>query len=522
MATLASEIRRFKCAPILLAWILAPDAVIAQTTRIEPSPARQGQLLTVSGVACADGKATLMFDDLALSATATKEPNVFQVETRTLSARTYKVTMRCGSEVSPVGSLELLPAAAASTPPASPVVECVENLNSRDGWWDLRNPTSPKLVNDLANRPDPPCSRDVRWVVRMESNLAFHVNGLKEWREYGDNKRLPLHVFINGIEIANLTPRYQGRPNPAAGPDVFWTPLKFESNQDAADSRDVWAQILRIARNSNSLTISVGPEGGPYWASSATVVVNSYPTGLSRFAIAVIAGLILLLFWAGWKTAMLRDNNEAINPPFSLAKHQMAVWFVVVVGAYLFVMMTTGAAAVTSTTALILIGISGATGLTAVAIDNSKREAAVEERRRLESERASLTEALDQPGTGLVARLAALGSGSQEATQLATATQLTAAIQEKRERLTAVAALLSIAPAPPAESRGWAKDLLSDETGISFHRLQIVVWTIVLVGTFLVAVWRTFAMPEFDATTLGLLGISSGTYLGFKFPEKPS
>jgi hypothetical protein len=44
----------------------------------------------------------------------------------------------------------------------------------------------------------------------------------------------------------------------------------------------------------------------------------------------------------------------------------------------------------------------------------------------------------------------------------------------------------------------------------------------VLVGTFVTAVWRTFAMPAFDATTLGLMGISSGMYLGFKFPEKPA
>ena len=26
-------------------------------------------------------------------------------------------------------------------------------------------------------------------------------------------------------------------------------------------------------------------------------------------------------------------------------------------------------------------------------------------------------------------------------------------------------------------------------------------------------------MPEFDASLLGLMGISSGTYVGFKFPE---
>jgi hypothetical protein len=30
---------------------------------------------------------------------------------------------------------------------------------------------------------------------------------------------------------------------------------------------------------------------------------------------------------------------------------------------------------------------------------------------------------------------------------------------------------------------------------------------------------RDVAMPVFDATLLGLLGVSSGTYLGMKIPE---
>ena len=124
--------------------------------------------------------------------------------------------MRCGSELSQGVPLELLSAAATPTP--SPVVSCVENVNPRDGWWDLRNSTGPKPVSDLANRPDSPCSADVRWIARMESNLAFQVTGLKEWRESGDNKRVLLHLFINGIEVANLTPRYQGRIDRKAGP----------------------------------------------------------------------------------------------------------------------------------------------------------------------------------------------------------------------------------------------------------------------------------------------------------------
>jgi hypothetical protein len=29
-------------------------------------------------------------------------------------------------------------------------------------------------------------------------------------------------------------------------------------------------------------------------------------------------------------------------------------------------------------------------------------------------------------------------------------------------------------------------------------------------------------MPDFDNTLLALMGVSSGTYLGFKIPEKPA
>jgi hypothetical protein len=69
-------------------------------------------------------------------------------------------------------------------------------------------------------------------------------------------------------------------------------------------------------------------------------------------------------------------------------------------------------------------------------------------------------------------------------------------------------------------SKGFWSDVLSDEEGIQFHRFQIVVWTTVLGVVFLHAVWVRLAMPEFDATLLALMGISSGTYLGFKIPEK--
>lgn len=74
-------------------------------------------------------------------------------------------------------------------------------------------------------------------------------------------------------------------------------------------------------------------------------------------------------------------------------------------------------------------------------------------------------------------------------------------------------------PARGEESRGFLNDILSDGTGVSFHRFQIVVWTIVLGFIFSRRVLNHLAMPDFGTNLLTLMGISSGTYLGLKLPE---
>jgi hypothetical protein len=62
-------------------------------------------------------------------------------------------------------------------------------------------------------------------------------------------------------------------------------------------------------------------------------------------------------------------------------------------------------------------------------------------------------------------------------------------------------------------------DLLAENNLISFHRFQIFVWTLILGIMFIANVYNELAMPQFSATLLGLLGISAGTYVGFKLPE---
>jgi hypothetical protein len=64
-------------------------------------------------------------------------------------------------------------------------------------------------------------------------------------------------------------------------------------------------------------------------------------------------------------------------------------------------------------------------------------------------------------------------------------------------------------------------DWLSEgsNTKYSFHRFQMLAWTLLLGFVFVAKVLSDRAMPEFNAMTLSLLGISAGTYLGFKIPE---
>ena len=95
-------------------------------------------------------------------------------------------------------------------------------------------------------------------------------------------------------------------------------------------------------------------------------------------------------------------------------------------------------------------------------------------------------------------------------------------VQDRRARLALIKPQLEQleVSADAAVSKGFIRDILRDASGYSFHRFQIFAWTLVLGIIFVSSVYNHLTMPEFSATLLGLMGLSSGTYIGFKFPEK--
>ena len=71
-------------------------------------------------------------------------------------------------------------------------------------------------------------------------------------------------------------------------------------------------------------------------------------------------------------------------------------------------------------------------------------------------------------------------------------------------------------------SAGFFTDIISDANGYSFHRFQIVLWTLLLGIIFVSFVYDNLAMPKFSGPLLTLIGISAGTYLGFELLGKRS
>lgn len=202
-------------------------------------------------------------------------------------------------------------------------------------------------------------------------------------------------------------------------------------------------------------------------------------------------------------------SSNGASRTYSLARFQMAFWFTLTIISFFFIWLITDAYDIITSTILALIGISAGTSLSAAVIDNSKSTELLNrtidlqnEKRKLENEIVSLDSQIK--------------AGASNATDLQDKKKL------KEDRVGEINALVlrnrnTLMPQP---SDGFFNDVLRDVNGVSFHRLQMLVWTFVLGLIFLYSVWKSLSMPDFSATLLALQGLTAGTYLGFKFPEK--
>jgi len=340
-------------------------------------------------------------------------------------------------------------------------------------------------------------------------NVAHYKSFLKSPDNIGQ-----VRLFINCIEIAKSIP-------------MGWCPhgdgadFKFLLER-TPDNDKAWNTILGYPTVGTGffdlpVTVSVGLTGQPC---QATNIKDHDAFQFARiyrnwfwFCVVILAVYFAVLFTYAKKTPMLRDapadltplnivGLDAGNAPYSLGKVQMAFWFSIVVSSYLFIWLITDNYELISTGTLVLIGIGAGTALGAVSINNSKSDGTVKQIQDLQAQQAKLNEANAllgaTPGPEIEGKIAY---------NKFLDTQLSAKINKLIDGL-------------KAGGDTFLNDILTDENGVSFHRLQMVAFTLVLGLVFVYSVWANLTMPDFSATLLTMQGITAGTYLGFKIPEK--
>ena len=307
----------------------------------------------------------------------------------------------------------------------------------------------------------------------------------------------PIVLYFDGDKIATL------ESPPIMNGKEMQLNFSLARNADNDVSRKEWNDFFKKKRNHRAL-MDINPSIAI--SDELPVAVSSSPhpfkffvntdTAITSVLVGGIAILLAALLALGRWTNMLKDAETNY---YSLGKTQMAFWGLLVVVSFVGIWIITGSMERIPPQILVLIGISGGTGLSAVVIGNGKRIEKQTQLTALEQEKQTLQ---DQKTSIVAPAIFPIESESR----------LTIIDQEIKK--------LEIELAPKDSTTGFWRDICSDDNGLSFHRFQVVIWTLVLGVIFIDDIRNIISMPEFSDTLLALMGISNGTYLGFKFPEK--
>lgn len=375
----------------------------------------------------------------------------------------------------------------------------------------------------------------------MGGRIRLRTSGVDEWAKGGAHDASKLVLYLDGRAMnGTVAHRVSGTSREQ------WEVHLRRSD----DAKDAWEAVLgRPDSLVRHVRVGLGPAAGPELASGPDSVVTLGLVVARRGWLWLTAALWLLLI-VGFvhlarTTGIIRDSPAPIPPPpgdtpappppppvppapgnplvdakraaraqrshelalrpYSMARSQMAFWFILITTAFLAIWMITGDwHGVITTQALFLMGLGAGTALAAGTVESNTRE--------VQRAGASRMDALDSQRASLEAR---------QQSSRAAGTDTGALNREIREVEVARAAVESDTPEAPA-CKGFFADILNEKDGPALHRYQHLVWTLIVGAVFVVAAWQTLALPDLDGTMLLLMGISSATYVGFKARENQS
>jgi hypothetical protein len=401
----------------------------------------------------------------------------------------------------------------------------------------------------------PPPDQSGPAVVSLGDMIAVEIDGLSQLKEEcGQN---PIVLYVNGYPIKTVRPYPPSAPT-AAGASATSGELRFVLRVTDGSKATDGTSLPSTATSSDKSSEMWRPIlGRPPWPGQAPRLIevsvgldDQYPlkaaagSSLPVFQLnilgnrwfAVWGGIFVVMvgafYWCVRHTNIIRNGTPLITaaggswarpsagPPgrhakrrpldgtYSLSKFQGALWFFVILAAYLFIGIVTGDYLNSiNATALILLGIGAGTVIGAAVIDATKDDPAKKSGAITDTE-AKLKQ--------LATDIAAINTQLDTTPPPSNAAQLD---QDRLDKEDEKRLVLSSYFKVTGRSESFLTDILSDANGVSFHRFQMAVFTVVLGVVFVRGVYDDLAMPEFNQTLMGLLGLSAGTYLGLKIPE---
>jgi hypothetical protein len=346
------------------------------------------------------------------------------------------------------------------------------------------------------------------WPATRRPQLVVTIENLRQWEMATNHPYSALVLYLNDVPMTGLVAS-QHLSDPSGVQSLSY-PLT--RNLASKDNAQAWQALLATQDGSLIMaTVAIGVDGAHWTApQSITLEIPRYP-GIP-IAIGVLALLILVLLGfnkpfagtfraspgvpcsldafqrCGKRQADLEKLQEKItlrsfDPPFSLSKVLMAMWLVLVFFSFVALyLLTADGVDLINTTALALLGFGGASLVAARAID-ARTDADIKTDQKLGAALTAFNPAVPQTKDELVlAFLAARNSGL-------------------------------------VTSGRFSYDLLSESGAPRFdlHRLQLAAFTAFYVLVFLWTLNDALTLPDFSSNTLTLIGISTASYIGFKY-----
>lgn len=367
--------------------------------------------------------------------------------------------------------------------------------------------------------------KGVEGELELDHHIEIEVENLEKWVEQKDHDPSKFVLCVDGNALNGLLPTIIDNNNK----------LRYDLKR-TSKTKDAWTAILsrRPKRFKRNVPVTVRQEGVKVQgnAMAPLIVINS----LWFWIFVVVFAVAIILFWRlasisdiirepGPQPGGIDENKKPNRKPYSLARTQMAFWFFIVTISYVFIWMVTSDLSNLTPSVLALIGISAATGLSSASVDSiklselkNKIRSLKNKKRNDEAEKEKLQNEINTLDTSINATPAPPNKDEKIAARAVKQAELVSKEKEIKQVDQESQELNDAAKTEP--SIDFISDILSDDNGISFHRFQMFAWTLVLIFIFISQVCNYLAMPDFDTTLLALMGISGGTYVGFKLPKQ--